>query len=669
MQDYTENMTMVELFILETNQLVEQLEAIIIQCEKESNIGSEDINSIFRIMHTIKGSSAMMAFNNISELSHSIEDLFFYIREHKDLYFDFNKIYKIVLEFIDYIKDEIIKLEKGGQPDTDCQALMDKSKALLKQIKNTEADSFNKIENEALKSKSTEKSNSQENYYCIKVVFESGSEMENVRGHLLLYSLKVITQEIIKTIPQNLDIEESASEIKIEGFFICLSSFASQEEIEKIISSTLSVDSFKIINAKQPPNDLKSIFDSKSKLKNNSNIDNKLNLQRQQNYISVHSDKLNILMDLVGELVISEAMVTNNPDLYGLKLDNFNKSAHQLRKLINELRDVVVDIRMLPISVVFHKMNRIIRDMSIKMKKEIEFVVSGEDTHVDKSVIDILSEPIMHLIRNAVDHGIEGAEERKKANKPFAGRISLKAWQNNNYAIIQISDDGRGIDKKEIYKKAKERGLITKSYEELMDKEIFAFILSAGFSTKKDVTEFSGRGVGMDVVKKNIDLVSGSISIESEIGKGTTITLRIPLTLLIVNTMNLKIGNMSMAVPLRNVLEIKRVKKEEIVSDQDGNEMTVIRGVCYPVIRLSRLFDIDTEVTSIEDGVLLIVEGDYATACIFADKIEGERQVVVKPLPKYIKNANGILGCSIQNDGRLSLILDINEILNRDGSA
>ena len=261
-----------------------------------------------------------------------------------------------------------------------------------------------------------------------------------------------------------------------------------------------------------------------------------------QNIISVNVTKLDKLMDLVGELVISEAMVTQNPDIAGLTLDNFQKAARQHRKIISELQDVAMSIRMIPLSATLQRINRIVRDMSRKLSKEVRLEITGEETEVDKNIIERISDPLMHLVRNSVDHGIEPAEERKKKGKPEAGTITIEAKNAGGDVLIIVKDDGRGLDKESILKKARANGLINKPETELTDKEIYSYIFLPGFSTTEEITEFSGRGVGMDVVAKNIADVGGTVSVDSTPDEGTTITLRIPLTLAIMGGMIVRVG-------------------------------------------------------------------------------------------------------------------------------
>ena len=374
-------------------------------------------------------------------------------------------------------------------------------------------------------------------------------------------------------------------------------------------------------------------------------------------------------MDLVGELVTSESMVVGSPELRGLKLDGFHKAARELRKLTDELQDVVMSIRMVPLSGVFQRMNRIVRDMCKKLEKDVDFITEGGDTEVDKTINEAIGDPFMHMIRNSMDHGIEQPEERLAKGKPAKGRITLAAKNIGGEIVITISDDGQGLDTGILMKKARENGLLTKPESEYTDKEIYGFIMLPGFSTNKEVTEFSGRGVGMDVVRQNLEKVGGSLSIDSKKGEGTTFTIKIPLTLAIVDGMELAVGDSVFTLPISSIKQSFKVSEDhQVILDTDGTEMIMLRGQCYPLIRLHQLFGIPTEVTDLHEGIIMQIENSDKVACIFADELLGEQQVVVKPFPKFLAKYEikqmGISGCTILGDGSISLILDANNLLN-----
>jgi two-component system chemotaxis sensor kinase CheA len=270
----------------------------------------------------------------------------------------------------------------------------------------------------------------------------------------------------------------------------------------------------------------------------------------------------------------------------------------------------------------------------------------------------------MHLIRNSVDHGIENKEDRIERNKPEKGLVQLEARNEGGDVWIIVKDDGKGLDRQKILKKAKEKDLLTKPAEEYSDKEIYQFVLLPGFSTKESVSEISGRGVGMDVVKTNIEKIGGSILIDSVMGKGSTITIKIPLTLAIIDGMLVSVGRGRYIIPTASIRESFKLTQNQIVRDTDGTEMIMIRGSCHALIRIHDRFGVRPKVTDLLDGIIIAVENETETVCLFVDELIGEQQVVVKPMPGYIRKSKGIAGCTIQGDGTISLIIDIKGLMD-----
>jgi two-component system chemotaxis sensor kinase CheA len=378
--------------------------------------------------------------------------------------------------------------------------------------------------------------------------------------------------------------------------------------------------------------------------------------------ISVSVDKLDGLMNLVGELVIAEAMVTQSPDVLALESDHFHKAARQLHKITGDLQDMVMSIRMVPLSTTFVKMHRIVRDMSKKLDKQVVLDLIGEETEVDKNIIERISDPLMHLIRNAIDHGIEDEAERLAKGKDKVGHISLEAKNAGSDVLIILKDDGRGLNKNKILEKARQNGLLNKDELDMSDRDIYSLILKPGFSTKEQVTEFSGRGVGMDVVAKNLEAVGGAVLIESQEDHGTTMTLKIPLTLAIIEGMNIRVGASRFTLPITSIVESFRPSSKDCHTDPDGNEMVMVRGCSYPILRMHKHFSLKNTETVLADGILIMVEDEHKEICLFADELLGQQQVVVKALPNYIKSMKkilGLAGCTLLGDGSISLILDV----------
>lgn len=660
---------MLEVFIFETSQQVEELEQSVINAETAGEFSSENINEIFRIMHTMKSSAAMMLFINISTIAHTIEDLFFFLREKKPSNVDPSVLSDLVLEGIDFIKLELEKIKNGDQADGDEAQLIIKINehlTILKQMNEGGSTSEKKEEKQQyyIGPEKTQVQNSSNAYKAI-IHFQDGSEMENIRAYMITHNLQDFSNDIYH-IPEDItDHNESAEIIRKDGFVVFFKNDKSISEMNTFFNQVPALNNYEVIKLEnleeyQHQSIKTSPFLENSHDKIKHEVEHTTNSQNK--LISVNIQKLDFLMNLVGELVISEDMVTKNPDLRGLNLDNFNKAARQLRKIIDELQDIVMSIRMVPLGPKFHKMNRIVRDMSKSLNKEVHLEIIGEETEVDKNIIDNLGDPLMHLVRNALDHGLEPTEERVSAGKRREGVITLEAKNAGSEVVVTIKDDGRGLNKEKILKKAINNGLLTKSPEEMTDREIYNLIFLPGFSTKEVVTEYSGRGVGMDVVNKNIGAVGGSIYVDSTENVGTTITIKIPLTLAIINGMNIKVGNSRYTLPLTSIKESFRPKQNEVFHDPDGNEMIMIRGACYPVLRLHEFFSVKTDIVNFHEGILIMVELEHKAFCLFVDELLGEQQVVVKALPDFIKNLkkiNGLAGCTLLGDGSISLILDV----------
>jgi two-component system chemotaxis sensor kinase CheA len=675
------NDAMLDVFLFETSQLMEQLEELILSNEKEDCCSETTINEIFRIMHTIKGSSAMMMFENISKLAHAMEDLFYYIREEKPKNVDFSVTTDLILECMDFIKVELEKIKNGDQPDGEYFSLMGQINELLEGLKQGKGVVPVAIKTEA----EPEPDEAEEKFYIpgkdagkevgqhwfkAEIYFDSECEMEDMRAFSVIHQMEEITKEMFYLPEDTLENSQSSEVIRKEGFHLYLKTDRSFEEMLQDLEKTPFLKKLDFVQL-EDDKELRQLFGKTEQAQTPEPSKELDKIQpgketpstpTQQSIISVSVTKLDALMDLVGEMVIAEAMVIQNSDLNGLVLDNFYKSARQLNKITNEIQDVVMSIRMVPLSATFHKMHRIVRDMCKKLGKDVELEIIGEETEVDKNIIEHISDPLMHLVRNSLDHGIESPQDRLTLGKDEKGTITLEAKNAGGDVLIIIKDDGKGIDKKTVLDKAEEHGLLTKPREEMLDKEIFNLIFLPGFSTKEKVSEFSGRGVGMDVVTKNIEMIGGSIGMESTFGKGTTITLKLPLTLAIIDGMNIKVGNAHYTIPTISIKEFFRPEERNIIKDTDDHEMIMVRGECYPIIRLHRVYRIRNAKTAFEEGIIIMVEQDDRTVCIFADELLGQQQVVVKALPEYIsriKKIEGLTGCTLLGDGNISLIIDV----------
>jgi len=679
------NDPMQEVFIFETSQQLEQMEQSVIKTEALGSYPSDTINEIFRIMHTIKSSAAMMLINNMSVVAHTTEDMFYFMREEKPELIDVSTLSDLVFEGIDFMKMELQKIKNGAEADGNPETLIEKIKEHLKILKeNNNLTNSQAVNNEPVAEKYYISSNkaakiSEPKTYQVILQFEADCGMENIRAFTVVHNLKEITDSF-KSIPEDVINDPDCVEtIKRDGFILQIDTPKSKDKLEAFFHTMAFIDQIEIVEldktmeiqeeicgllsedtiiVPQPRESLRACVTNKEAPVSSGS--------QSQSMISVSVEKLDKLMNLVGEMVISEAMVTQNPDLKGLVLDNFSKSARQLKKITNELQDMVMSIRMVPLGPTFFKMNRIVRDISKKLEKEINLEILGEETEVDKNIIEQIGDPLMHIVRNSADHGIETAETRIRQGKPRAGTITLEAKNAGGEVLIIIRDDGKGLSRDGILEKALENGLVGDEAANMTDTEVFNLIFLPGFSTKEAVTEFSGRGVGMDVVAKNIEAVGGNILVESVEGQGTTITLKIPLTLAIIEGMNIRVGETCYTLPIMAIKESFIPKAQEVFRDTDQNEMIMIRGQCYPIMRLKEHYKVKTGATEIEDGILIMLEGETKTTCLFADELLGEQQVVVKTLPKYIqrmKKIDGLAGCTLLGDGNISLILDVNGLI------
>lgn len=684
--------SMLDVYIYETQQLLQSLDDVLLDGEGADQLTEDQINEVFRVMHTIKGASSMMEFEEIAKVAHAVEDIFSQIREFGLDSAQWPPVFDLVFRAVSFFNGELVKIQDTGKPNGADEALIGELHQQLMKMKEQQGEkssvpaaavNASKVESEVL----VETVDVSIPYYKVKVYFEAGCQMEAIRALGVAVDLKKICTQTV-TVPENLNAETAAKTIVENGLSLYVQTRENPDEIKHILDRTLFLKKYSVlpidagdeeipvsIRPRTAP-EAEETSAAKAEKVPSGGVKPEKALSpaalaasegiSKQNFISVNVNKLDSLLDMVGEIVTAQSMVISNANFGDISHDNFDSAAKQLRTLINELQDIVMSIRMLPVSTVFQKMRRLVRDMSKKFGKEIELDLIGEETEVDKNVIDSLADPLMHIIRNSVDHGIEDPDTREKNGKSRKGRIVLEARTTGSDVIVTISDDGRGLQRDKILKKAKEKGLLSKPESEISDKEVYSLIFLPGFSTKDEVTEYSGRGVGMDVVRRNINQIGGSLSLESEPGKGTTHIIRIPLTLTIVDGMRFSVGNIRFIVPTVSVRAAIKPNPGDIFSDPDGNEMIMLLGECYSVVRLSKVFDIETEVQAPEDGMLMHLTSEERDFCILFDQLDGEYQVVAKSLPAYLSKCTsrleGISGCAVLGDGSINLILDVNHL-------
>ena len=707
--------SMLDMYLFENGQLLEQLQETVLEQKDAECFDEDSINEIFRTMHTIKGSSGIMMFDNITAVSHKLEDIFYYLRESHPDNVPHVELVEHVLEVEDFISNEMEKIRSGDPVDGDASGIIADLDKFLDMIKNGGAPTGENAPPENVHEEPKHfyiapVATAASRFYKIFITFFPETEMANVHAYKTVYALKEIAEDILYS-PEDILTDEKSGEIIIkEGFRILLQAQCTEQEVRDLIGVGYDIEKVEVYEcdanqfllgfdfgdqeaAPAPQIDLEAsvetieakaeeaqkekteekkpeapkitpgdfVIQSKEPGKQKKLAKDKPKGEKAS-FISVNVIKMDQLMDLIGELVISESVVLQNSDLKvpGLNLDNFNKAAAQLASISTDLQNVIMSMRMVPLTNTFQKMNRIVFDVSRKLGKDIEFVMVGENTEVDKNIIEHISDPLMHLVRNSVDHGIESNEDRAAKGKTEKGKVTLSARTEAGKVWISVEDNGTGLDREKIIAKARKQGILDpgKPDAAYTDKEVYQFITLPGFSTNEQVTEYSGRGVGMDVVVQNIQAIGGALEIESTPGLGSVMSLKIPLTLAIIDGIVMEVGTSSFVMETGVIKQFIRVKEDMMVHEPNGDEFVMIRGECYPVIRLGRWYGLEDYQESVEDGVMLILEVEDKKVCLLVDKLVGEQEIVVKPIPSYIKKVKGLSGCTQLGDGSIALILD-----------
>lgn len=702
---------MLDIYLFENQQLLEQLQETVLDQRDADCFDEDSINEIFRTMHTIKGSSGIMMFDEITKVSHKLEDVFYYLRESHPQNVPHLELVEHVLSVADFITNEMDKISNGESADGDATKLVADLDQFLASIKG-DAKEKEKVIKENVHQEPQQfyiapMATSNSHFYKIYLTYSPGIQLANIHAYKVVYALKEIAEDLMYFPEDIVTNESSADEILENGFKMLLQTQSSEEELREIIQVGYELQKVDIYSCtakefqqgfdsvgseiridlessveeieqkaqeaekaqeKQPekpkkpmaPGDF--VIESKEPGKAKKLAKDKPKKTEKASFISVDVRKMDMLMDLIGELVISESVVLQNQDLKvpGLKLDNFNKAANQMCKISSDLQNVIMSMRMVPLTNTFQKMNRIVFDVSRKLGKEIEFEMIGEHTEVDKNIIEHISDPLMHLVRNSVDHGIETKEEREASGKTEKGRVTLSAKTESGKVWISVQDNGTGLDREKIIAKARKQGILDpmKPDSAYTDKEVYQFITLPGFSTNEKVTEYSGRGVGMDVVVANLQAIGGSLEIESTPGQGSTMSLKIPLTLAIIDGIVMEVGDTTFVLETGVVKEFISVSDDMVHLEPDGKEAVMIRGECYPVLRLGKWYHIKGCKDNVQDGMIVMVEVDKQIICLFVDSLIGKQEIVVKPIPDYIRKVQGLSGCTQLGDGSIALILD-----------
>ena len=704
---------MLDIYLFENGQLLERLQEIVLEQKDEECFDEDAINEIFRTMHTIKGSSGVMMFDQITKISHKLEDVFYYLRESKPDNVPHLELVEYVLQVADFITAEMDKIQNGESADGDATEIVAAIDSFLTGLKNGDGEKGKEIkENVYVEPQQfyiPPVASAASHFFKIYLTFKPDVQLANIHAYKTVYALKEIAEDLLHYPEDIISDESSADEILENGFKILLQAQCSVDDLKGIVqegyelskveiyectpqefqqgfaafgteirtdtqTGDIAPGQFVIAPAVETPAEKTSIapgdfvIESKEPGKGKKLAKDKPKKQEKTSYISVDVHKMDMLMDLIGELVISESVVLQSSDLKvpGLKLDHFNKAANQMRKISTDLQNVILSMRMVPLTNTFQKMNRIVFDVSRKLGKEIEFEMIGEHTEVDKTISEHISDPLMHLVRNSVDHGIEMPEERAAAGKKEKGKVTLTAKTESGKVWIIVQDNGKGLNREKIIEKARKQGLLdyAKPDNAYTDKEVYQFITLPGFSTKEAVTEYSGRGVGMDVVVSNLQSIGGSLEIESTPGQGSQMIMKIPLTLAIIDGIVMEVGKSSFVIEAGNVKEFLSMGEYPLNTKLNGDEFVMVRGEAYPVLRLGKKYQIDGYNPDKKDGMLVLVQVEDRIICLMVDNLIGKQEIVVKPIPEYIKKINGLSGCTQLGDGSIALILDAAGLIN-----
>jgi two-component system chemotaxis sensor kinase CheA len=654
------------LFLQEAEEQIQLLDRNILKMEKEAN-DNNLLQEIFRAAHTIKGSSAMIGHTMMAQLAHAMESVLDQLRK-KTMTVTADVIDALLnsLDLLRSLKEDLISFD--DRP-VDINTVIAQLSGLNTENNNSVAPAGNgKTEKEFINNEFDCNINLESiqssggNVQHIKITLQKETEWASVRCFQIIQELSQ-TGEIIASVPSLKDIEEEKAGHLIQ---LLLNSTYQENDIKKAIISVPDIEDIEIspyVNKNAAP--VKKETSEKNDTAPSRKEDSKLNQT-----VRVDVNRLDLLMEQIGELVINRNRIGQISKILEEKyrgdelVHDLGKTSSQVGKIVSVLQQDIMKIRMLPIEIVFNAFPRMIRDLARKANKNVEFIMEGQDTEVDRSVIEHLRDPLVHLLRNAVDHGVELQEERRAAGKPDIATIKLSAYHEQDHIKIVIEDDGKGLNPENIKNSAVKKGFISADMAaKLTEAEAINLIFTSGVSTARKTTEISGRGVGMDIVKTNIESINGSILVDSQPGKGTKFTLVLPLTLAIIPALLVSLNHSMCAIPLINIVETAQLKNENIQTIR-GQEVIILRGNVLPLIRLNDIFGWakeDDERT--ETKYIVVVKSDEAILGLVVNSLIEEQEIVVKSLGTFLGEVKGITGASIMGDGQVVLILDTTSII------
>ena len=673
-----------QMFIEESQDNLQRLNENLLKLEKDP----EDLailNEIFRIAHTLKGMSGTMGFTKMQNLTHNAENVLSELRTGEikvstgliDVLFD-------SLDALENYLDEIIRTGVEGHEEYShlIASLNETLEAKDGQAENIapdqgsqenlatqgqdESDDF--VLPQAQQTVVREAQRQALNVYRIQINLSAQCVLKSARSFIIFRELESVG-EIIHTIPPTQDIEDEKFDLCFE---IVLVTSHMEDEIREILMNVVEVDTV-VISRVTVPEATSQVVDQVKKDPGPEVIQGPSQVakdtvaapdkagKRAGKTVRVDIDRLDSLMNLVSELIIVKTQlegIESSDD----KDVSYGESVEYLERVTTSLHDAVMKVRMVPVEIVFNRFPRMIRDVSRKLDKEIDLVMSGEETELDRTVIDEIGDPLIHLLRNAADHGLETTEERLKLGKPRHGTVDLMAYQDGNNVVIEVNDDGKGIDVEKIRASAIEKSVVTADVATNMsDQEIIDLLFAPSFTTSAEITDVSGRGVGLDVVKSKITALGGNIEVKTELGKGSKFIVRLPLTLAIIQALMVQLGNEKYAIPLSNIQNIEDINVSDIQYVQK-QEIILLRNEVIPIVRLHNLLDVEGHVEKETIMVVIVKKGDKQVGFVI-DELIGQQEIVIKSLGKYLSGIKMIAGATILGNGEVALILDINTLI------
>lgn len=688
-----------ELFIDETKEHLQSLNEHILELEKDPE-NDDTINEIFRAAHTLKGMSGTMGFARMQRLTHDLENVFQEIRNGNmkanaklvDILFRGLDALESYLDVIqntgiegtedneDIINDlnEVIAEETGAEVKKE-EGASDGNKGESEDTASARKNKFEDISVSEYEIVSMENAKSEgQNVYGITVYLQESCILKAARAFLIFKAVES-KGELIKSVPQTEQIEDEEFDF---DFSWILATKSSKETIKKLIENVsevaeVCIDDFKYSTTAPVPTKGEEASQSKEKAATTTASPEPARKAPQtatkgkvtSRSVRVDIDKLDVLMNLVSELIIAKnalvSVTSGDPGADEMASQTFHENIEYLERVTTNLHESVMKVRMVPIESVVNRFPRMIRDLNRKLGKKMELYMTGEDTELDRTVIDELGDPLMHLLRNSADHGLESNEERVRLGKPEVGSIFLDAYQDGNNVTIEVRDDGGGIDTEKVKSKAIEKGTITEQQAETMtQKELIDLLFRPSFSTADQISDISGRGVGLDVVKTKIESLGGSIEARTVKGQGSTFAIQLPLTLAIIQALMVEVGTEKYAIPLGNINTIEDIMPDEIKLVQ-SKEVIHLRGSVIPIIRMNEVLEIENyEKNSEEESEIVIVvkKGDQRVGLV-VDKLLGQQETVIKSMGHHITNSKLFSGATILGDGEVALILDTNTLI------